>query len=570
MDVTFPVSDSSLEARPKFVNQFLEEVMFPSSLGVLFLAVLPAHRTAADSVPLYTDLGTYHRAISTRVAKAQQYFDQGLRLAFGFNHGEAIRAFTEAARLDPRCAMCYWGTAYAYGPNVNAGMDSASGVAAYAAAQKALTHLSHASPVERALIRAVAKRYAAVPTADRAALDSAYANAMADAAKRFPRDLDVVALHAEALMDLRPWNYWKPDGTGYPGTATILAQFERAIAANPNHPGACHLYIHAVEAAAPEKAVACAERLAALMPGAGHLVHMPAHIYIRVGRYTDAIAANVHAVHSDEMYIEGQKPQGLYPLSYYPHNYHFLAFAATMAGRGPQAFEAARQTASVVPLDAARQIPPLEQWVSYPFLTLITLGRWDEVLARSLPPPELRFATAMTSYARGVAFAAKGQFTDAQAALDTVSRIAADSHPEYASVGWLAPQPVLDIARHALTAEIAAGQERWDDAVTHFRTAVEIEDGMPYNEPPDWYYPIRHSLGSVLLKAGRAAEAERVYREDLNRFPENGWSLFGLAQALHAQGKHAEAARTDARFRKAWQGVTLVASRFSPAQRLPR
>lgn len=538
--------------------------MLPLSLGTLLLASLST-RPASDTVPLYTDLGSHHRAISTRVTKAQQYFDQGLRLVYGFNHGEAIRAFTEAARLDPNCAMCYWGTAYAYGPHVNAGMDSASGVAAYAAVQQALAHLTHARPVEQALIRAVAKRYAAVPPADRAALDSAYARAMADVVKQFPNDLDAAALYAEALMDLRPWNYWKPeDGTPYPGTETIVAQLERVLATNPSHPGACHYYIHAVEAVAPEKAIPCAERLAALMPGVGHMVHMPAHIYIRVGRYADAIEANVHAVHTDEVYIEGQKPQGVYPLGYYPHNYHFLSFAATLAGRSAQAIAAAKKTAATTPYDIAKQVPILEPFVIYAFLTYVTFGRWEELLALPLPPTDLAYSRGMAQYARGVAFAATGRWAEAQAALDTVKQIGAASTQGYKAAGWVTPGTNLQIAAHVLAGEIAARQGQLDQAIAHFREGMKLEDGLLYFEPPDWYYPIRHSLGAVLLKAGRAADAEQAYREDLKRFPENGWALFGLAQSLHAQNKHAEAAQVDARFRAAWQGadVTLTASRF--------
>jgi tetratricopeptide (TPR) repeat protein len=520
---------------------------------------------ARDSVPLYTDLGTYHRAITTRSPVAQRYFDQGLRLVYAFNHGEAIRAFDEAARRDPDCAMCYWGAAYAYGPHVNAGMDSAAGVAAYAAAQQALAKVSGASPVEQALIRALARRYAAVPPAERAALDSAYAMAMADVARRFPNDLDAAALHAEALMDLRPWNYWNRDtGEPHPGTTTVLAQLERVLAANRDHPGACHFYIHAVEAVTPEKAVPCAERLAALMPGAGHLVHMPAHIYIRVGRYADAVQANVHAVHSDEVFIEGQKPQGIYPVAYYPHNYHFMAFAATLAGMSKTAIEAAKKTAATTPVAVAKQVPFVEPYLHYPYLTLVTFGRWDELLAMPLPPADLPYSRAMAHYARGVAQAAKGQFAAALAALDTVKQIAAAGGAAYASAGWTTPSTNLGIAVHALAGEIAAREGKLADAIGHFRAALAIEDAQLYTEPPDWYYPIRHSLGAVLLQAGNPAEAERVYRENLKHFPENGWGLFGLREALRAQNRATEAAQVDARFQKAWASadVTLAASRF--------
>ena len=529
------------------------------SVAALLVSLVPAGAppVVRDTVPLYTDLGNYTRSITTSNPNAQRYFDQGLRLVFGFNHGEAIRAFNEAARLDPNCAMCYWGIAYAYGPHVNAGMDSASGVAAYAAAQKAQSLTRRATPVERAYISAVGKRYAKVPPTNRARLDSAYATAMCDVSTRFADDLDAAAFCAEAKMDLRPWNYWKqPSGEPHPGTHDIVAKLESVIQRNPNHPGACHYYIHAVEAVQPEKAVPCAERLAALMPGVGHMVHMPAHIYIRVGRYNAAVESNVHAVHTDEMYIEGQKPQGVYPVGYYPHNLHFLSFASTMAGRSAQALDAARTLRGKANLDVARVVPMVQSFVPFLHLTLVNFGRWAEVLAQPLPPADLKYASTMAHYARGVAFAATGKGAEAAAELEQVKRAAAAASPE--------DKPVADIAMHALMGEIAQRSGKLDEAAAHFKAAQVIEDAGLYFEPPTWYYPIRHSLGAVLLRQGRANEAEAVYREDLKRFPENGWALFGLMQSLRAQGKDAEATAVDARFRAAWKDadVTLTASRF--------
>jgi len=528
------------------------------SLATEATTVSVSEKPHSDTVPLYTNLGTHHKRISTTAPVAQQYFDQGLRLVYGFNHAEAIRSFTRAAQLDPTCAMCYWGIALAYGPHVNAPMDKASGVAAYAALKKAQALKSHATASERKYIKALAQRYAADPPADRARLDTAYSRAMGQVAKTYPKDLDAAALYAESLMDLRPWNYWQPDGTPYPGTKEIVRQLERVISKNPNHPGACHYYIHAVEAVNPKAAVPCAERLARLMPGEGHMVHMPAHIYIRVGRWNDAVQANQHAIHSDEMFIEGQHPMGVYPLAYYPHNIHFLAFASTMAGRSAQAIEASNTLTSKVNLDAARQVGMLQEMLPYHALTLTTFGKWDEVLAQPLPPEDIRFSHAIASYARGVAYAVKGEWTEAQAALDTVT--AAD----VATPGGAEGKMALSIAVHALTGEIATRRGDIDAGITHFREAARIEDGGLYFEPPKWYYPIRHSLGAVLLKAGHHAEAEKVYREDLRRFPENGWSLFGLAQALRAQGKENDAVAEEARFRRAWAGtdVTLTASRF--------
>ena len=508
--------------------------------------------------PIYTDLGTHHKAVGTRVPLAQQYFDQGLRLVYGFNHAEAIRSFTRATELDPACAMCWWGIAYAYGPHVNAGMDSASGVKAYEAAQKALSLSANAAPWQRAYIRAVAGRYAPVPPADRAKLDSAYSRGMADVARSYPNDLDAGALYAESLMDLRPWNYWTPQGEPYPGTEEIVRQLKRVIARNPEHPGACHYYIHAVEAVNPQLAVPCAERLARLMPGVGHMVHMPAHIYVRVGRYNDAATSNVHAIHTDETFIEGQKPVTVYSLAYYPHNIHFLAFVSTLAGRSAQALEAARTLQSKVNLDVARQVPMLQEMVPYYVLTLTTFGRWDDVLAQPLPPADIRMPLAMTYYARGVAYAAKGQPAEARMALDTVKAIDAATPAD-------APlKTPVSIAVHALMGEIATRSGKFAEGIGHFREALKIEEAGLYFEPPKWYYPIRESLGAALLKAGRSAEAEAVYREDLKRFPENGWSLFGLAAALRAQGKSAEADAVDRRFAKAWSAadVKLTASRF--------
>jgi len=527
---------------------------------------VPAVRQAGTPVPLFDDLGSHHMEISTRVPAAQRYFDQGMRLVYGFNHPEAIRAFDQAARLDSNCAICHWGAALAYGPHVNAPMDSAGGVAAYQHLREAIALRPRASARERAFIDALARRYASPPVADRGKLDSAYARAMGDVVRRYPKDLDAATLYAESLMDLRPWNYWRKDGSPYPGTTVILAQLERVMKADPDHPGACHYYIHAVEAVAPAKAVACAERLASLMPGAGHIVHMPGHIYIRVGRYDDAIKANEHAVHTDETYIEREKPSGLYPIGYYPHNLHFLAFAASMAGRSTEAIDAARRTSEKIPAEVARQAPPLEALLTYAPLTLVTFGKWDEVLATPLPPSDLRLSTGLAYYARGVAYAAKGQWSEARAALDTVKAIAAGTSPHdqiALSSGGGENKTVIDIAMHALMGEIAdrSGQS---DAVSHFREAVRLQDTFNYTEPPQWYYPVRHSLGAALLRQGRAGEAERVYREDLKKFPDNGWALFGLMKALQAQGKVADARGVEARFRKAWAGadVTLTSTRL--------
>lgn len=506
--------------------------------------------------PLYDNLGAYHRPVTTADADAQRYFDQGLRLTYAFNHAEAIRAFETAARRDPECALCWWGIAYAHGPNINAPMDSAAEAAAHAAAMRAQSLAARAAPVERALIDALAVRYSAAPPGNRAELDAAYARAMREVRDRFPDDNDVLTLHAEAVMNLRPWDYWQRDGQPRDGTALIVADLERVLAADADHPGACHYFIHAVEAVQPQRAVACAERLASLMPGAGHIVHMPAHIYIRVGRWADAITANEHAVHSDETYIADQGPSGVYPIAYYPHNYHFLSFAATMAARSGMAIRAARAVVQNVPVDIARAVPPVEPLVAWTHLTLVTFGRWDDVLAEPEPPADLAFATALVQYARGVAFAARADGENARAALAAVqgAQDAVGGDPIAAAV--------VDIAQHSLMGEIAFRADDLAGAEAHFRQAMAIEDELLYMEPPHWYYPVRHSLGAVLLRAGRAADAERLYREDLVRFPENAWALHGLAASLRAQGRNEDADAADARRGPLGSDVELTASRF--------
>lgn len=512
------------------------------------------------SVPRYDNLGAYHREITTESPEARDYFDQGLRLQYAFNHAEAIRAYEEALRYDPDCAMCWWGIALASGNNINAPMDPESGRRAYAAARRALELAEDASSGERALIEALTQRYGPDPEAERAALDSAYARAMRGAAELHPEDGDVLTLYAAALMNLSPWAYWERKQPR-PGTDEILSSLRRALELDPENPGACHYYIHSVEAAYPERAVECADRLAALMPGAGHIVHMPGHIYIRVGRYADAVRANEHAVHADEGYIQDQGPKGLYPTAYYPHNYHFLWFAATMAGMGDKAIAAARTVAPKVPHEVAQQIYWIQNVVVLPQLAQLTFGRWQDVLEAPLPAADLHTATTMAHYARGVAFAATGRGAEAAAELDAIERLVAENEISEEDQGTNA---VIAIARHALAGELALRTGDAEGAVEHFRAAAEIEDGMIYEEPPLWYLPVRHALGRALLEAARPAEAEEAYLEDLERFPENGWALFGLAQALRAQEKNAEADEAESRFREAWSGadVELAASSF--------
>jgi tetratricopeptide (TPR) repeat protein len=559
----FPTADHLQSTAARFLVSLLAAllalaVLASSGAGAQEVRVqAQAGGAAAGTAKLLTGLGNHRQTITTRNALAQRFFDQGLSLAYAFNHAEAARSFREAARLDPQCAMCYWGAAFVLGPNINAAMDTAVVREAYEASQRAAALASGVTPRERAYVAALAKRYAPAPTAARAPLDTGFANAMREVARSYPDDDDAATIFAEATMDLSPWYYWNADGSPRPGTADVLGALERVLKRNPNHPGACHYYIHLVEAVYPERAVACAERLAALMPAAGHIVHMPGHIYIRVGRFNDAVEANIHAVHADETYIADQRPQGIYPLAYYPHNYHFMAFAATMAGRGARAIDAARNVVRNVSVDVAAVVPELQLLVPFAHLTLASFGRWDEVLAEPAPPASLRFPTAMVYYARGVALAATGRLPESGVALDSLRTIAAGvtSSPH---------KEVAQIAVQALLGEIHARRGLKDGAIRHFRAAMAIEDGLSYMEPPYWHYPIRHSLGAALLNAGRAAEAEVVYREDLKRFPDNGWSLFGLRQSLVAQRKTSEADEVARRLEKAWRmaDVKLAASRF--------
>ena len=513
--------------------------------------------TTGVEVRLLSNLGSYQFAVTAFAPRAAQYFNQGLRLYWAFNHPGALESFREAERLDPRCGMCAWGTALALGPNVNAPMAASALAPALAAVRRAQVAAAWGTSEEQALIAALASRY--TEHGDRAALDSAYADAMKDVADRYPDDPEVLSLYAEALMNLSPWNYWHGDGSARPATPVILDLLTRAVELNAYHPGACHLFIHAVEARDPARAVPCAEKLASMMPGAGHLVHMPAHIYVRVGRWADAVTANVHAVHADEAYLEGggARGRGIYGGGYYPHNWHFLAFAASMSGASATAISAARQTVAGLDHKLALETPWLEAVTPVVYQTLVTFGKWDAVLAEPLPAPEQRFATGFAYYARGVAFAARRRFAEASASLDSVTAIEA-------TMPASDNQTALAIAEFALAGEIALRRGRASEAVRQFRAATALEDGLVYAEPPTWYYPMRHSLGKALLAAHRPREAELVYRRDLARFPNNGWSLYGLSRSLFLQGKITEAQKVRRMFEAAWSGadVKLSASRF--------
>ena len=522
---------------------------------------------AGRIAPLLKGLGDYHFPVSTKSPEAQRFFDQGFRLTYGFNHREAIRAFKQAYLLDPDCAMCYWGHALALGPNINASMEPSSVQEAYDTIQKAVALKGKATERERAYIDAVAARYSADPGADRTALDRVYADALRDLVRRFPDDLDAATLFAEALMDLTPWNYWTKDGRPLTYAPEIVSSLEAVLARAPSHPGALHFYIHAVEASqSPERAEAVADRLAPLMPAAGHIVHRPSHIYYRVGRYADAISANERAIDADEDYITQCRAQGIYPLAYYPHNIHFLWAAASMQGRGQDAIAAARKVASRVEPEMVKQFSILQGFQAVPYFALVRFGHWDEILREPRPSDDYPFLQAHWHYARGRAFAATSKVDEAEGEFRALETIAAS--PRLAEIPATfssnTPEAVVRIAVASLAGEVAAARKEWENAIAHLHRAVLYDDALNYIEPPDWDYPPRQSLGAVLLAAGRPAEAEVVYWEDLRRKPGNGWSLFGLLQALKAQGKGDLAAGVQKRFEKAWANadIELSASRF--------
>jgi tetratricopeptide (TPR) repeat protein len=523
-------------------------------------------RPVADSRPvLYDSLGSYSYKISTTSADAQRWFDQGLRLVYAFNHHEAQKAFLEAARLDPKCAMCFWGIAVTEGSNYNSPTDPEREKRAMAAAQGAQRLAAGARPAERALIQALARRHADDPAAKREALDQAYADAMRGVARQFPDDLEAATFFADAMMNLRPWNLWAPDGTPQPGTEEIVQTLERALARNPDHPGALHLYIHAVEGSRqPGRAEAAADRLRPLMPGAGHIVHMPSHIYWRVGRYADAVSVNAAAVKADVEYFKTGQPSPIYRGLYYPHNIDFIWQSASMQGRSAETLRAAREFASNAPPEMIKQMPDMETAPVAPIVALVRFGRWDEVLREPAPPREWSYTRGVWHYARGLAFSAKGQAADARRELGELEAILASVPAERTVAFFFRARNLLQLAANVLAGEIAAKAGDAATAERLLRAAVTEQDTHWFTEPPPWYFPVRHALGAVLLQANRAAEAERVYREDLKHNPGNGWALLGLAQSLRAQGKTAEAAQTDETFRRAWSqaDVSITASRF--------
>ena len=517
--------------------------------------------------PIFEGLNVYHYPISTSSKEAQQYFDQGLVLSYGFNHAEAARSFREAIRQDPECAICYWGLAYVLGPNYNAGMEMDVLPAANEAIANAKMYIHKASAKEKKLINAIAQRYPKIKDIDPAPYYENYAKAMREAAQLYSEDVDIVVMAAEALMDLHPWDLWQKNGTPQPWTPEILALIESALQKNPDHPQGMHLYIHAMEAAPnPEKALKAANRLRFRVPGSGHLLHMPSHLYINVGMYHEGSEANERAVKQDSMYVEACGVAGIYPLAYYPHNWHFLAACAALEGRGERALEASRYMADfVVDKKIMREpsLATLQHYYTIPWYIMVKFAMWDEILAETPPEADLTYPMAIWHYARAMASAAKGNLPEAKKSLAYISEVEKDSLLNELTV-WDINKIVdlVKIAREVVRGEIALQSKAIDKAILHFKQAIEMEDMLNYNEPPDWFFSVRHLLGNALLKAGRYAEAEQVYQKDLQNLKDNGWALMGLYKSLTKQGKAGEAAKVKLRFDQAWQyaDVELLSS----------
>ena len=528
------------------------------ALSIWLLASGGAHAAANDAaVPLFEGLGGLSRKVNTASPEAQRYFDQGLAFLYAFNHDEAIRSFRRAGELDPKCGMAFWGIAVANGPHINNPVVPENRAkAAWEALTQAKALAAAASPVERALIEALASRYAWPQPEDRKPLEQAYADAMRAVWKAFPKDADVGALFAESLADLRPWDLWTPDGKPQPGTEELVATLESVLALDPRHPLANHLLVHAVEASPhPEKADRAAEALRDLQPGLGHMVHMPSHIDVRRGRWQKAIDANAKAIEADRRYRARSPNQGFYRL-YMAHNHHMLTYGAMMTGQSELALQTIREMVADIPLDFVKENPWADGFLAMPLEVLMRFGRWDEILGEPELPEFAPISRSLRHYARAVAYASKGNVAAAQteqaAFLEARTRV-----PKDATFGNNSGSDILDVAEHLMRGEILYRSGKVDEGIAALREAVVREDKLRYDEPPDWIQPVRHALGAALLQAGRFAEAETVFREDLAKLPDNGWGLYGLHRAQQMQKKAAESAATEKQFDAVWRRADL-------------
>jgi tetratricopeptide (TPR) repeat protein len=520
----------------------------------------------AGNAPLLTGLGDTRYTITTKAAKAQTFFNQGLALLYGFNHGESARSFKTAIQIDSTCAMAYWGLAMVLGPNYNAALNPASLADINDAIAHAVKYSDKVSPNEKALINAMAKRFPAKAVDDMTPYYEAYARALREAYQQFPNDFDIATVLADALMNLHPWNLWLKDGTAQPWTPEIISILEKTLAASPNHAGAIHYYIHATEASKKaDVAVPYADKLADLMPAAGHMVHMPAHTYIRTGDYHKGVLVTEQATIADSTYVVQCKAQGMYPLMYYPHNVHFLAACAFFEGSSKKALDAAWMVSRKADRKFLAEHIGVQHYYIIPYYVMVHLAKWDDILQLPQPGESLLYPVAVWHYARGMAYAAKNDVASAQRELSALQAIAKNESLK-AMLVWDMNNAgdLVNIAAFSLEAELLGYKKQYDASVALFKKAIAIEDSLLYTEPPDWFFSVRHSLGHWLLQAKRFDEAEQVYREDLETYKENGWALMGLYKALQGQQRSAESIAVKQRFDKAWQwaDIRLSSSRL--------
>ena len=541
------LTNNKLEVSPKIAMNFIK------CTSTKFL--LEDIDSTKQISPLFENLGNHNVTISTSNKLAQKFFNQGISLTYAFNHAEAHRSFLEASRLDPNSAMTFWGQAYALGPNINDPQpDDERKRIYYKAVQKAKSLASKASPKEQDLIEALTFRYSDDLTKDIAILNMDYMKAMAKVAEKYSQDADILTLYAAAVMNTVPWNYWDNAGNPSPNIQKAKTALERAMNINPNHPGAHHYYIHMVELPQPDLAIESADKIGGLMPAAGHIVHMASHIYIRVGRYKDAVTVNQAAILADEDYISQCYSQGMYPLGYYPHNIHFLWSAASLLGDSKIAIDAAKKTAEKVPIGELVDLPFLQDFASTPLLAYTRFGKWNEILTIPAPNPDIKHLNLMRHYARGIAFIRKGNIKEAQEELDAIGKLKKDPELEnLVATAHNSSASVAMVAYEVVAGELAALKGDFSSAFVHLKNAVSNEDNLTYTEPAAWHIPTRQNLGALLLKAQKYEAAEKVFREDLAVLRQNGWSLMGLYRSLMAQGKKNEAKQIKKEFDKAWQ-----------------
>lgn len=515
----------------------------------------------------FFDLGDYHFEITTNSHLTQRYFDQGINWSYGFNHAEAERNFRKALEHDPLCAMCYWGIAFVLGPNINAPMPKEAIKPAYEALQKAIALQENVTPREKAYIKALSSRYSLDESSDRSHLDRDFAKAMSKLASDFPTDLDALTLYAEALMDTTPWHYWSNEGQPLVATNDIIANLQRVLAKNPNHPGANHYYIHVLEAYHPELGEEAADRLRDLVPDAGHLRHMPSHIYLRIGRYQDAIIANQKGIAADKRYLDRCLLESLYTQMYMPHNYDFLIAASALTGQSRLTLDTAKELSQLVTplLQRDHVMVDIQQfWITH-LMAMVRFGKWNEILKWSQPANKLLYAKGLWHYAKTIAFIRLKKLEEAKLELNKLIEIADNPHLTREMVmGLNSAKSILEIASHEALGEWHADLGELEVALTHLKKAVEKQDSLVYIEPPSWYHSTRLTLGEILLKSNQFNEAEKIFRQDLEKFPQNGWALFGLKQALLKQSKFQEFENTRILFKKAWQyaDIQLTSARF--------